>query len=376
MPVNSRRLIDGKLLRCGYSTGTCAAAAAKAAVKMLLGGRPVGEVSITVPQGETAAFEVLNAFFDGENASCAVKKDSGDDPDITNGVLVYAAVTRIPRGIEIDGGEGIGRVTKPGLDQPVGSAAINAVPRRMITEEAAAACDEYGYTGGISVVVSIPGGEELARRTFNPRLGITGGLSILGTSGVVEPMSNTALIGAIRAELQVLAAEKEKRLLVTIGNFGERFAEEILGLPLHYQIKCGNFVGDTLAEAVALDFRQILVVGHIGKLVKLGLGMANTHSSQGDGRLETLIACALRAGANLKLLRGLDNCATTEAAVTLLQEAGLPSQTMAILGALIEDTLKRQVLPETKIGFVCFIGGDILTRSGNAQEIITGWKSV
>jgi len=374
MPVKNHRLVDGKLLRCGYTTGACAAAAAKAATEMLFRQVHVGEVRIPIPSGHTPVFEVLNASFSTEAASCAIKKHSGDDPDITDGILVFATVTKTPHGVVIDGGEGIGRVTKPGLDQPAGNAAINSVPRRMIKDEAAAVCDEHGYTGGISIVISIPGGEELASRTYNPRLGITGGLSILGTSGVVEPMSNTALIGAIRAELQVLAAAGEKKLLIAIGNFGERFASETLGLPLHNRIKCGNIIGDTLAAAVELNIKQILIIGHIGKLVKLGLGMTNTHSSQGDGRRETLIACALRAGADLKLLQDLDNCTTTDAAVILLRESGLLSRTMAILGPLIEDTLKRQVLPETEIGFICFTGDYILTQSGNAENILNRWK--
>ena len=375
MSVSSRRLVDGKLLRYGYTTGTCAAVAAKAATDMLLGQRLVNKSSITIPRGETPVFEVLDASYDMVKATCAIKKHSGDDPDITDGVLVYATVTCIPSDIVIDGGEGIGRVTKPGLDQPVGNAAINSVPRRMIVDAVAAICDEHGYTGGISVVISIPGGDELAGRTFNPRLGITGGLSILGTSGLVEPMSNSALIGAIRTELQVLAAGGEKRLLVTIGNFGERFAVDMLGLPLDYEVKCGNIIGDTLAAAVELRFEQILVVGHIGKLVKLGLGITNTHSSQGDGRRETLISCALRASADLELLRCINECTTTEAAVALLREAGFLLPTMEILGVQIEDTLKRQVLPDTQVGFICFIGDDILTQSGNADEIIKRWQA-
>jgi len=370
VPVNRRRLVDGKLLRCGYTTGACAAAAAKAATEMLLSSQLIYEVSISVPGGETPVFEVLSAEFDEETASCAIKKDSGDDPDVTDGVLVYAAVKCTSKGVKIDGGEGVGRVTKPGLDQPVGSAAINSVPRLMIEKEVLSVCEKYEYTSGISVVISIPGGEEIAARTFNKRLGIMGGLSILGTSGIVEPMSNTALIGAIRTELQVLAATGESKLLLTIGNFGERFAQDVLRLPLHNQIKCGNFIGETLAAAMELNFKQIIVVGHIGKLVKLGLGITNTHSANGDGRREALIACALRAGADLNLLHMLDDCITTEAAISLIREAGLLEAAMAILGDSIEDTLKRHVLPDIQIGYVCFIEDEILIQSSNASTII------
>jgi len=375
MLVNGQRLVDGKLLRCGYTTGTCAAAAAKAATEMLLKKQLIHEVSVVIPNGEVPVFEVLDAFFNEESASCAIKKQSGDDPDVTDGILVYATVSSIPQGVSIDGGKGVGRVTKPGLDQPVGSAAINSIPRKMIANEVTAVCNAAHYAGGINVVISIPGGEELALRTFNPRLGIIGGLSIIGTSGIVEPMSNTALIGAIRTDLQVLAAAGEIRLLVTVGNFGERFAADVLGLPLLYQVKCANFIGDTLTAAAELGFERVLVAGHIGKLVKLGLGITNTHSAHGDGRLEALIACALRAGAGLELLSKIDDCATTEAAVSLLREAELLSQTMEILGAAIGDTLKRQVLPETQIDFVCFIDDEILTQSENAKKIIDDWKN-
>jgi len=370
--VSGRRLVDGKLLRCGYTTGACAAAAAKAATEMLLGSQLVDEVSLTIPGSDTPVFEVLSAFFDENTASCAVKKNSGDDPDITDGVHVYATVTRIANGIEIDGGDGIGRITKPGLDQPVGNVAINSVPRKMIADETESSCEKYGYTGGISIIISIPGGKELAEHTFNPRLGIVGGLSILGTSGIVEPMSNTALIGAIRTELQVIAAAGETKLLLTIGNFGERFAQEILKLSRHSHIKCGNFIGDTLAAAVELGFKQILVVGHIGKLVKLGLGITNTHSSNGDGRREMLVACALRSGANLELLQKIDDCVTTESVIALLGEADLLSEAMTCLGADIEDTLRRHVPPDIEIGYVCFIDDEILTQSGNAKDIIAG----
>jgi len=374
--VNRERLVDGKLLRCGYTTGTCAAAAAKAATEMLLAMQTVCEVSVETPNGETTMFEVLQANFDENTASCAIKKDSGDDPDITDGVLVYATVTGIPQGVEIDGGEGIGRITKPGLDQPVGSAAINSMPRLMIAKEVESICKRYNYTDGISVVISIPEGKQLSARTFNPKLGIVGGLSVLGTSGIVEPMSNTALIGAMRTELKVLAATGEQNLLLTIGNFGERFAQEILSLPSDNQIKCGNFVGETLATATELGFKRIIVVGHIGKLVKLGLGITNTHSASGDGRREALIAYALRAGADLELLKKLDDCVTTEAAILILREAGLLSKAMRKLGADIEDTLKRQVLPDVQVGYICFIGDGILMQNRTAKETISDWQTI
>jgi cobalt-precorrin-5B (C1)-methyltransferase len=270
----------------------------------------------------------------------------------------------------IDGGLGVGKVTKPGLDQPVGNAAINSVPRRMIHEEVARVCEEYNYTGGISVVISAPDGEALAARTFNARLGITGGISILGTRGIVEPMSNSAIVGAIRAELQVLAASGKKNLHIIIGNYAEQFLRDVLFLSAENCIKCGNFIGETLGLATELGFKNILIVGHIGKLVKLGIGLTNTHSARGDGRLETLIACALRAGAPVDVLRGIDDCVATEAAVGLLRESGFLPQTAEILGARIDDTLKRQVSSEMQVGFICFSDNEILTESKNARILM------
>ncbi|MDR2933068.1 MAG: cobalt-precorrin-5B (C(1))-methyltransferase CbiD, partial [Oscillospiraceae bacterium] len=222
------RLVGGKLLRRGYTTGSCAAAAAKAAAIMLLTQSVCPTATITTPSGTVLTVDVLDLAFTPEYASCAIQKDSGDDPDVTNGCLVYANVSRITDGIEINGGDGIGRVTKPGLDQPVGSHAINTVPRRVIREECKSVCRDYGYTGGLSVVLSIPSGEELAKRTFNPRMGIEGGLSILGTTGIVEPMSEAAIVETIRAELNLLYEAEYRDVLIAIGNYGEAFAKDVL----------------------------------------------------------------------------------------------------------------------------------------------------
>ena len=369
------RFVSEKFMRCGYTTGSCAAAAAKAACEMLFSQAAVRVSGISLPDGSACSFEVTDVFISPEKASCAVKKDGGDDPDVTDGALIHATVTRISEGIKIDGGEGVGRVTKPGLDQPVGNAAINSAPRKMIQAEVSDVCGRYGYTGGISVVISVPGGEELARRTFNSRLGIEGGISILGTSGIVEPMSNQAVVGAIRAELQVLAAAGNTELLVTVGNFAERFSSDVLRLTTDCFVKCGNFIGETLNAAAELGFKNILVVGHIGKLVKLGIGITNTHSACGDGRRETLIACALRAGASLENLRRIDGCVTTEAAVGYLRGFGFFPEMMNILGELIDDTLKRQVPEETRVGFICFLDDTILTQSENARDVLNSLRN-
>jgi len=350
------RLVGGKLLRRGYTTGSCAAAAAKAAAVTLLTQDACLAVTLITPGGIALTLDVLDIRYTPDSASCAVRKDSGDDPDVTNGALVYARVSRRSAGIEISGGDGIGRVTKPGLDQPVGAHAINTAPRRMIREACQAVCREYEYIGGLSVVISIPGGEKLAARTFNPYLGIEGGLSVLGTTGIVEPMSENAVAETIRAELNVLYEAGKRDVLLTIGNYGEAFTRGVLHLRTDAQVKCSNFIGQTLSAAAEIGFQRALLVGHIGKLVKLGIGITHTHSSHGDGRIETLIACALDAGADLAALRKIRECVSADAALDCLREAGLLDQTMALLSEKIGNTLGRHAAAHLEIGFICFRG--------------------
>jgi cobalt-precorrin-5B (C1)-methyltransferase len=353
-PVLSSRLVDGCLLRRGYTTGSCAAAAAGAAAWMLLSQSKRETYSLVTPAGTALDLALHDQTFTTESAACAVRKYSGDDPDVTRGVLVRASVRRLPAGIRIDGGSGVGRVTKPGLDQPVGSAAINSTPRRMIAAECQAVCAETGYDGGLEVVISIPGGEELARKTFNPRVGILGGISILGTSGMVEPMSEKAWADSMRVEMRQLFAEGRRNVLITVGNYAAVFARNTLGLSLDSQVKCQNFIGEALAAASETGFERALLVGHLGKLVKLGIGIVSTHSSHGDGRMETLVFCALEAGASLELLRDIAGCVSTDAVLALLRGAGLLEAAMNILRTRIEATMSRHAAETLETGFVCF----------------------
>ena len=291
----------GRTLRCGYTTGACATGAAMAAARMLLTGETVETVELDTPRGIRLTLEILNPEMGDGFARCAVQKDSGDDPDITNGILVCARAEKIDAGLQIEGGEGVGVVTRPGLDQPVGAAAINSTPRRMIAEAVEAVSAACGYAGGLKITISIPDGAALANKTFNPRIGIVGGLSVIGTTGIVEPMSNAALVDTIRLELSVLSAGGAKVVLLCPGNYGEVFARETLGLNMSRQVSVSNFIGDGIEAAVDYGFERILLVGHIGKLVKLGIGLHNTHSAYGDGRMETLIACALECGAHRRV---------------------------------------------------------------------------
>ena len=339
MELNEYIEKGGQKLRLGYTTGSCAAAAAKAAAAMLLTGRIISQVSLQTPKGLKLILDIEDIRFlqgtcslhgkdrkemslpesgpapcqmeEGElrpphpgytelsAVSCAVRKDSGDDPDITNHVLIYATAARSDRpGIHIDGGEGVGRVTKPGLDQPVGSAAINSTPRRMIAEAVRGILrDAWKYRPdtipqGRDITISVPDGRELAAKTFNPRLGIEGGISILGTSGIVEPMSDQALLDTIRVEVRVRKEEGLTILPAAPGNYGKNFFLEKYGFSLETAVTASNFIYDTVLMAADAGFRRMLFVGHIGKLVKVAGGIRNTHSQYGDHRMEILTEIA------------------------------------------------------------------------------------
>ena len=330
-------------LRCGYTTGTCAAAAAAGAAARLLTGETLTAVRIITPAGVAVEAELLQHAAGEGWAACAVRKDGGDDPDVTDGALIFARVERTDTpGIIIDGGEGVGRVTLPGLDQPVGAAAINSTPRRMIAEQLESAAAKAGYTGGLRAVISVPEGEALAKRTFNPRLGIVGGISILGTSGIVKPMSEAALLDSLYLEMDQRRAAGVEDLLLTPGNYGESFAREVLGLNLHRWCMCSNYLGAAIDHAAGAGFRSVLVVGHLGKLIKAAAGCMNTHSKTADARRETLTAHAALAGADRALLRALFDSPTTDAGVELLKQAGLLGPVMASIGEALDGQLKRR----------------------------------
>jgi cobalt-precorrin-5B (C1)-methyltransferase len=338
---------DGKALRFGYTTGSCAAAAAKAAACMLLTDKTVDHVILDTPKGFRLELEILEihreaagrsegygghgAGMAGDTAvTCAVRKDAGDDPDVTDGALVFARVEKsaVP-GIRIDGGEGVGRVTKPGLDQPVGAAAINSVPRRMIEKELQDTAAQQGYTGGFNVLISIPDGERLAEKTFNPKLGITGGISVLGTSGIVEPMSEDAILDTIRVEVNMRRASDWTVLPMAPGNYGRDFMKKAYGFELDRAVECSNYVGDAIDMAVQAGFRKLLFVGHLGKLIKVAGGVMNTHSKYGDRRMEILSGIAAEHGAGSALRERILACVATDDAVRILKEEGLAEAVLA-----------------------------------------------
>lgn len=334
---------NSKKLQCGYTTGSCAAAAAKAATSMLLLQKKQTEVDLMTPKGILLHLVLEDVSLEKGQAVCAVRKDGGDDPDATTGLLIYASVRKSDTpGVQIDGGKGVGRVTKRGLWQPVGEAAINRVPREMIRNAVQSVCEALGYPGGISVVISVPGGEEVAKKTFNPRLGIEGGISILGTSGIVVPMSETALIASIRLEMEMRHANGDEYLIITPGNYGEDFLREHVEIDLKNSMKCSNYVGETLDMAAEMGVKGILFIAHIGKFIKVSGGIMNTHSRHADSRAELMAAQAVRAGADLETVRRILDTITTEEAIDILNEKNLTGQVMEIVTEKIHYYLQHR----------------------------------
>lgn len=367
-----------EMLRCGYTTGTCAALAAAGAARLLLSGKAPETVSLTTPKGVEVSVPLAQAelLHGGQAARCAVQKDAGDDYDVTDGMLVRAQVRRQAEpGIRIDGGEGVGRVTRPGLDQPVGAAAINRVPRRMIEEQVRRVCAELNYGGGVEVIVSIPGGEERAAKTFNPVMGVVGGLSILGTSGIVEPMSEQALVDTMAVQLRQ-AAVGSKDLILTPGNYGEDFLRQAgLDALLVPVVKCSNFLGEALDIAAAEQFERVVLAAHIGKLVKVAGGIMNTHSRYADCRAELFCAHAALWGADRALCRALMDAATTDRCIELLDGAGLREPVMKSLLDAVQLHLERRAAGAYAIGAVTFSNVyGLLGLTDQAKEILGQWK--
>lgn len=363
---------EGKKLRFGYTTGSCAAAAAKAAAWMLLTGQKKEEISLITPKGVALTLPVLDISMEENRVSCAIRKDSGDDPDVTNGTLVYAEITaKVEPGIVIDGGFGVGRVTKKGLDQPVGNAAINSVPRQMIRENLEEILTLTDQQCGLNVVISVPEGEKLAKQTFNPRLGIVGGISILGTTGIVEPMSEKALVDTIRVELKQRRANGDEYVLLTPGNYGCDFIRAGLVLNPEQAVQSSNFIGQALDICRELGFRGALLVGHIGKLVKIAGGMMNTHSKYGDCRMEILAAHAGAAGLAPERISELLECVACDDALRILKDAGCFERTLAGLTEKVMFHLRHRVGEDMEIGTILFSKEyGLLAKSDNAMELI------
>ena len=311
---------NGKALRKGYTTGSCATAAAKVAALMVLRQHIIHQVSIVTPSGVTLRLNVESPHIEGQQAIAAIRKDGGDDVDATHGMLIFARVTLNDSGaIVLAGGEGVGTVTRKGIGLPIGSAAINRTPRQTIE---AAVREVIGPSRGAEVEIFAPEGDERAKKTYNSRLGIIGGISIIGTTGIVTPMSEESWKRSLSLEMEIKRAAGLERVVLVPGNHGERFVREQMGLPADIVVTMSNFVGFMIEEAVRMGYRQIVLIGHPGKLIKIAAGIFHTHSHIADARMETLVAHLALLGAPHELLLLVSDCDTTEAAMEHIDAAG------------------------------------------------------
>ena len=361
-----------KELRCGYTTGSCAAAAAKAAAAMLFSGEEIRQVSLMTPKGIELYLEVEKIQRENESVSCAIQKDSGDDPDVTNGIFVYAKVTKKrEKGMTLDGGIGVGRFTRKVLEQEAGEAAINKVPRQMIREAVQSQIEKYDWDGGADVLIYVPQGVEIAKKTFNPRLGIEGGISVLGTSGIVEPMSEQALTQTIFLEMKMLRENGNEYCYLVPGNYGSDFLKEALGYDGNLAVKCSNYIGESIDHAVRLGMKGILLIGHVGKLIKVAAGVMNTHSRQADCRMEVFASHAAMAGADPETVKKIMESITTAEMTELLEKEQLLGQVMDSVMKRIAFYLKHRGGESLRVEAIVFSNENgILGETSGAEELL------
>lgn len=412
-----------KKLRCGLTTGTCATACAHAAMLRLLTGQVLSEVAVRLPESgnrdresiaatpvheemskdgerrgtclnsdgmvqlQQAGLEedstrsstqlVTLAVYPTADGGFATRKDAGDDPDVTNGTEIRAYiqvcdVASVPAGVfasadgrlYLTGGEGVGRVTKPGLEQVVGQSAINRVPRQMIFDAVQQVLEDFGEeacTTCYLITISVPAGAELAQRTFNPMLGIEGGISILGTTGIVEPMSEAAIVATIESSIrQELAMEdgdigrRKRRILAVPGNYGQRYVEQQLGLRGVPVVEVSNYIGEAIDLAVSYGATDFLLVGNVGKLVKLAAGIMNTHSRVADGRWEIFAAHLALCGGTRAQVAAMREATTTEEMLTRLEEMGLRAPVMASIMGKIEAHMAHRIRGQMDFGVIVY----------------------
>ena len=367
--------VNGKKLRKGFTTGTCATAATAAAISMILNQDIEEKVTVSTANGVEVTMDIKNPSFGELTASAAVEKDGGDDADATHGLLIYSTVTLLPDSTEIiiDGGEGVGRVTQKGLKCDVGMAAINPTPRAMIEKTAR---QLLGPDCGAEIIISVPGGEETAKLTYNSRLGIVGGISILGTTGIVNPMSEDSWKASITIELTMLYNQGYRSVVLAPGNYGADFATNVLGIPPHRIVNMSNFVGHVLKEVQRIGFTRVLMVGHMGKFVKVAGGIFSTHSKDSDARMEIIMANLALLGAPVELLEKVDQCITTDAAGTLIEEYHYEEVYQVLVDKMKfrSERLLRNRKPEVSIDVVTFgTEAGYLASTQTLEEIAEEW---
>lgn len=352
-----------KRLREGVSTGSCMTGGAAASAIWQTTGSCPAVVEVEAPIGKNLYLDVIPRG----NGSCGVIKDAGDDPDVTHGseIITHVEIKEEPGEILFRGGEGIGIVTQEGLKQPVGDWAINPVPRQMTIKALRKIIGEKGAV----VTVCVPGGKELAKKTFNPRLGIEGGISILGTTGIVRPMSEEAMKDSLLVELDMYAAQGNKSILFVLGTTGENALKEMFG-EFRCVLQVSNYIGFMIEEAVERGFLNILIGGFVGKLVKVASGTMNTHSHVADGRMETICTHAALHGASTEVVRKIYESLTTKAAMKTVEEEGL----MAIWPDMAEkaaQNCKKTAHQMAEVGMIFLDSNNrLLAQSRNVDQVL------
>ncbi len=382
-------------MRFGYTTGSCATAAAKAAAIGLFTGNIPDEVEINTPASVKLRLKIHHRQLSANEAACAVQKDAGDDPDVTNGCYVHAKVMRnFAQTIEIDGGEGVGRVTKPGLQVPVGHAAINPVPRRMIE---GAVKEVIGNGCGLKIVISVPEGKVLGEKTFNPKLGIVGGISIIGTTGIVRPMSEDAFKTSLLCGLDIAQGIGYETVVLVPGSLGERSTLNLFDIPKDQVIQISNFVGFMLTAAGQRNFKRIILAGHPGKLAKLLRGDFQTHSAVSKPANDILIDIIEQQVQNggqesgvggqktetrlpNSMLNQLKEISTIEGIIELLKEYKYLSLMNKVAEKVETKVLEfyrdKQPFPTLEVGVILFdMKGSIIGISNSAQTWLNVTKT-
>ncbi len=351
---------NGKNLRYGYTTGSCAAAASKAAAIMMTSRQVLTSVELMTPKGWLLTLDVVDVHITDDYVSCGIVKDSGDDPDITNGITIYSKVSKSNEMI-ITNGIGVGTVTKKGISVPVGEPAINPVPKKMILENVKAV-----YHLPLHIEISAPEGVEISKKTFNPRLGIVGGISIIGTTGIVEPMSEEAFKDSLKIELDMIEA---KSIVLAPGNYGRDYC-----LEHHIEdkkiLKISNFVGFMFDRAVEQKVEKVLFVGHIGKLIKVAGGIFHTHSRISDARMDILVSHMVRAGVDYTHLEYVLKCNTTEEAVNYLVEIK-ETTVFQLIADSIKNRLEKYTFDALEVEVIVFsLDQGFLSKTDGADDLL------
>ena len=401
-------------LRRGYTTGSCSAAATKAALLMMMSGERCETVRIDTPKGIELSLEVSDQEYSPCEALCSITKDAGDDPDATHGLRIFSRVSRrsCPTGplpyeeqleisgvsvkVHITGGRGVGVVTRGGLSCDVGKSAINPVPRRMILKSVKDVLENMEpelIPDFLHIEIRAENGEETAKKTFNPKLGIVGGISILGTSGIVEPMSEKALVDTIRTEIKqfaelnsikmeddhepqgdsTLSAIKVTPMLVCPGNYGQDYARDVLGIDLESGVKCSNYIGEMLDYSCWLGIPKILLIGHAGKLIKIAAGVMNTHSSSADGRQEVIASHGAMLGMEPSAVRDIMNAISAEEMTDILRNQGeeFAQKVFDSIGTKIKEHIDHRTRGKLQVEFIVFtkIHGTLIKSAGADQML-------